>query len=105
MRQETRIDGRVKTPISIVVVKNKLYLLAIPTDGVVEDEYTSSIEVVKEALGKEFLDRVGDRGLEAQHDEKEILPFIQEKARDRKFGLYEGDLTTGILKRINLSSK
>lgn len=102
--QANRVDGRPKIPISIVIGNDDFYILVIPTDGKAELR-RGPVEDISRWNSTRKLNNEFDKRTPVARRYEELLPFIREKARERNFGLYHGNLASGEAKRIDLTSQ
>lgn len=101
--QTRRPDGRVTTPVSIVVGRDNFYVLVVPIDGQIEqrsDDLRDNIieEVKNRELEKQFEGFMRERGYADIYQAQD--PFIELVLKERKFGFYKGSTRDGVLKRV-----
>src|SRR3989344_7807038 len=95
--QQFRPDGRPQIPISIVVGPEEMYMIVIPTDGNVKNKGLLDFPTgLKESL--DLSDKM--QGFSTEERDKLIDNYIVNLCRERKFGLYKGNLTEGVLRRM-----
>lgn len=103
INQARRPDGRVSIPVSVVIGNDNLYVLVVPTDGVIDEVQNSLFEGMSQLEGqmeleKEFASFMKEHGFSDEY--KALDPFLERVAQQRKFGFYKGNLKDGILKKV-----
>lgn len=97
--QDLRPDGKPLMGTSIVISGGKIYMLTIPTDGVVDASDKGPFRKLTQMkksfdLMEQYFNRHGE--VNKEH----LMEYTKMLSKRHNYGFYQGELTTGVLDRL-----